>query len=66
MELATASKREFLENHSARLPIASKQQGTDEMTKTFSLVIAGAQDMDTIGYELSALDGIEFFRRNPI
>ena len=47
--LLLPQKQHFSNNHLTQVPITAKQQGT----------IAGAQDLDTIGYQLSDLEGVE-------
>ena len=54
----------FLNNHLARVPTASNQQGTMEIRdESFSSV--GAQNMDTSGYRASDLEDNEFHWENP-
>ena len=63
--LLLSQRQEFLDNHFAQVLITPNQQGTFEMRED-SLAIAGAQDMDASGYELSDLEHIEFFwEKNP-
>ena len=53
-----------MENHLTQIPITPSQQGTFELREEV-VASAGAQDMDTSGYDLSDLEGIEFFWENP-
>ena len=57
--LLLSQKQEFLDNHLPRVPLTPSQQGTFEMREDV-LSSVGAQDTDTIGYELSDLEDIEF------
>ena len=62
--LLLSQRQKFLDNHLPPLPITPNQQGTFELReKVISGV--GAQDTDTRGYELSALEDIEFSWEDP-
>ena len=54
----------FENNHLSWVPITPNQQRTQEMGKDV-LFSVGAQDMDTLGSEVSELEDIEFFPENP-
>ena len=56
--------QEFLDNLLSQLPITPNQQRTFELREEV-LGSAGAQDMDTNGYELSGLEDMEFLWENP-
>ena len=58
--LLLSQKQEFLNNHLAQIPVTPKEQGTIEMREEV-LASAGALDVDTKTYQLSAFDDIEFF-----
>ena len=62
--LLFSQRQQFLDNHLARLPVTPKQKGTFEMREEV-LASAGAQDMDTSGYEVSDLEDVEFLWANP-
>ena len=62
--LLLSQKQEFLENLLAQIPITLNQQGIFELRKEFQ-ASAGAQDMDTSGYELSDSEDNEFFWKEP-
>ena len=56
--LLLSQRKDFLNNHSPRVPITPNQLGTFEMREEV-LSSVGAQDTDTRGYELSDLEDIE-------
>ena len=58
LAIALVSKTRFLNNHSARVPITSNQEGTMEMRDEV-LSSVGAQDLDTSSYQVSNLEDIE-------
>ena len=62
--LLLSQRQEFLYNHLPRVPLTPNQHGTVELREEI-LSIAGAQDTDTRGYELSDLEDIEFSWKNP-
>ena len=62
--LLLSQRQEFLNNHLPPVPITPNQQGTFEMRKEV-LSTVGAQDTDTMGYELSDLEDIEFSWEDP-
>ena len=62
--LLLSQRQEFLDNHLPRVPITPIQQGTFEMRGEV-LSSVGAQDTDTMGYELSDLEDIEFSWEDP-
>ena len=64
MVLLLSQRQEFLDNHLPRVPITPNQQGTFEMREE-ALSGVGAQETDTIGYELSDLEDIEFSWEDP-
>ena len=51
--------QDFLNNHLARVPITSNQEGTMEMRDEV-LSSVGTQDLDTSSYQVSDLEDIEF------
>ena len=56
-----SQRKQFLNNHLARVPVTTNQQGTHEM-KDEVLSSVGAQDLDTSGCQVSAdLDDVEFY-----
>ena len=59
MVFVAVQRQEFLNNHLSRAPLIPNQQGTFEMREEV-LSSVGAQDSDTVGYELSYLEDIEF------
>ena len=61
-KLLLSQRRQFLNNHLARVPITPNQQGTHEITDE-ALSSAGAQEgLDTSGYQVSAdLDDVELY-----
>ena len=62
--LLLSQRQQILNNHLARVPANPNQQGTHEMRDEV-LSSAGAQDFDTIGYQVSAdLDDVEFYWEN--
>ena len=52
--LLLSQRQEFSNNHLARVPVTPNEQGTHEMRDEV-LSSVGAQDMDTIGYQVSDL-----------
>ena len=58
-------RQEFLNlnNHLGQVSVTPNQQGTHEMSDEV-LSSVGAQDMDTIGYQASDLDDLEFYWEN--
>ena len=54
----------FFDSYVPQTPITPSQQGTQEM-KEEVLSSAGAQNVDTRGYELSDLDDIDLFWEKP-
>ena len=54
-----SQRQDFLNNHLARVPITSNQEGTMEMRDEV-LSSVGAQDLDTSGYQVPDLEDIEF------
>ena len=62
--LLLSQRQEFLDNHLPRYPISLNQQGLFEMREEV-LSSDGAQDTDTRGYELSDVEDIEFFWKEP-
>ena len=59
--LLLSQRREFLNNHLARVPVTPNQQGTHQMRDEL-LSSVGAQDIDTSGYQVSAdLDDVELY-----
>ena len=62
--LLLSQKRNFSNNHPARVPVTPNQQGMMGMRDEV-LSGVGAQDMDTSGYRVSAdLDDVEFYWEN--
>ena len=62
--LLLSQRREFLNNHLARVPVTPNQQGTHQMRDEI-LSSVGAQDIDTSGYQVSAdLDDVELYWEN--
>ena len=61
--LLLSRRREFLNNHLARVPVTPNQQGTHKMRDEV-LSNVGAQDMDTSGYQVSDLGHVEFYCEN--
>ena len=62
--LLLSQRQQFLNNHLARALFAFKQQGTQEMRDQI-LSSVGAQDMDTSGYEVSAvMNHVDFYWEN--
>ena len=57
--LLLSQRRDFLNNHLARVPITPNQEGTMEMRDEV-LSSVGAQDLDTSSYQVSDLEDIEF------
>ena len=57
--LLLSQRQDFLNNHLARVPITSNQEGTREMRDEV-LFSVGAQDLDTSSYQVSNLGDIEF------
>ena len=57
--LFLSQRQELLDNHLPRVPLTPSQQGTFKMREEV-LSSVGAQDTDTRGYDLSALEDIEF------
>ena len=62
--LLLSQRQEFLDNHLSRVPITPNQEGTMEMRDEV-LQSAGAQPIDTSGYQISDLEDIEFAWENP-
>ena len=62
-QLLLSQRRDFLNNHLARVPITPNQQGTIEMRKE-ELSSVKAQDLDTSSYQLTDLEDIEFNWKN--
>ena len=58
-KLLLSQRQNFLNNHLARVPITPNQEGTMEMRDEV-LSSVGAQDLDTISYQVSDLEDIEF------
>ena len=58
--LLLAQRRQFLNNHLARVPVTPYQQGTQGMRDEV-LSSVGAQDMDTSGCQVSDVDDVEFY-----
>ena len=58
-QLFLSQRQDFLNNHLARVPITSNQEGTNEMREEV-LSKVGAQDLDTSSYQVSDLEDIEF------
>ena len=58
-QLLLSQRQDFLNNHSARVPITPNQEGTIEMREEV-LSNVGAQDLDTSSYQVSDLEDIEF------
>ena len=58
-QLLLCQMKDFSDNHLARVPITPNQQGTHEMRDEV-LSILGAQDLNTISYQLTDLEYIEF------
>ena len=58
-QLLLSQRQDFLNNHLARVPITSNQEGTIEMREEV-LSSVGAQDLDTSIYQVSDLEDIEF------
>ena len=58
-QLLLSQRQNFLNNHLARVPITSNQEGTMEMRDEV-LSSVGAQDLDTSCYQVSDLEDIEF------
>ena len=56
-------KEDFLNINLARVPITPKRDGTIDMRDEV-LSSVGAYDMDTIGYQVSDLDDVEFYCEN--
>ena len=62
--LLLSQRQQFLNNHLARITVTPNQQGTHEKRDEV-LSSVGAQDMDTIGYQVSAdLDDVDFYWQN--
>ena len=64
-QLLLAQRRDFLNNHLARIPITPNQEGTMEMRDEV-LSSVGAQDLDTSSYQVSDLEDIEFNWENSL
>ena len=62
--LLLSQRQEFLNNHPARIPFTSKQQGTLEMRDELYSSI-DAQDIGTSKYQMSDLEVIEFHWEDP-
>ena len=58
-QLLLSQRQDFLNNHLAQVPITPNQEGTMEMRDEV-LSSVGAQDLDTISYQVSDLEDIEF------
>ena len=58
-KLLLSQKQDFLNNHLARVPITPNHEGTVEM-RVEVLSSVGVQDLDTISYQVSDLEDIEF------
>ena len=54
-----SQRQDFLDNHSALVPVIPNQQGTHEIRDEV-LSSVGAQDLDTSSYQLTDLEDIEF------
>ena len=61
--LLLSQRQQFLNNNVARFPVTPNQQGTHEMRDEV-LSSVGAQDMDTIGYQVSDLEDVELYWEN--
>ena len=53
--------QDFFNNHLARVPITSDQEGAIQMRDKMLLTV-GAQDLDTSGYQVCDLDDVEIYR----
>ena len=62
-QLLLSQRQEFLNNHLARVPITTNQEGTKEMREEV-LSSVGAQDLGTSSYQVSDLEDIEFNRED--
>ena len=62
--LSLPHRQNFLDNHLAKIPITPEEQVTYEVREK-DLSSAGAQYVDTRGYESSNLHHIEFFWEDP-
>ena len=58
-QLLFAQRQDLLNNHLARVPITSNQEGTMEMRDEVRSSV-GAQDLDTSSYQVSDLEDTEF------
>ena len=58
-QLLLSQRQDFLNNHLARVPITTNQEGTMEMREEV-LSSVGAQDLDTSSYQVSDLEDVEF------
>ena len=58
-QLLLSQRKDFLNNHLARVPITPNHEGTIEMREEV-LSSVGAQDLDTSSYQVSDLEDIEF------
>ena len=58
-QLLLSQRQDFMNNHLARVPITSNQEGTIEKREEV-LSSVGAQDLDTSSYQVSDLEDIEF------
>ena len=62
-QLLLSQRQDFLNNHLARVPITTNQEGTMEMRDEV-LSSVGAQDLNTSSYQVSDLEEIEFSWEN--
>ena len=58
-QLLLSQRKDFLNNHLARVPSTPNQEGTMEMRDAV-LSSVGAQDLDTSSYQVSDLEDMEF------
>ena len=58
-QLLLSQRRDFLNNHLARVPITANQEGKMEMREEV-LSSVGTQDLDICSYQVSDLEDIEF------
>ena len=63
--LLLCQRQDFLNNHLARFPVTSRQQGTPEMRDEVLSNVGAQEGLDTSGYQVSAdLDDVEFYWEN--
>ena len=63
--LLLSQRRQFLNNHLARVPVTRNKQGTHEMRDEVLSSVGAQEGLDTSGYQVSAeKDDVEFYWEN--